>query len=91
MKLDSLISNMRCVVTWSKEYRPLDMYFTWFACVQSVTATLQLEQRYSYINITVTVTTQNPPRGTFLEKFSTVGDLYFHLFKWGKITTWQEV
>ena len=29
--------------------------------------------------------------GTFLEKFSTVGNWYFHLFKWGKITTWQEV
>ena len=34
---------------------------------------------------------QNPPRGTFGEKFSTVGNWYFHLFKWGKITTWQEV
>ena len=33
------------------------------------------------------------PRGTFGEKFSTVGNWYFHLFdfKWGKITTWQEV
>ena len=24
-------------------------------------------------------------------KISTVGNWYFHLFKWGKITTWQEV
>ena len=37
------------------------------------------------------LTTSNPPRGTFLEKFSTVGNWYFNLFKWGKITTWQEV
>ena len=27
----------------------------------------------------------------FLEKFSTVGNWYYHLFKWGKITTWQDV
>ena len=26
-----------------------------------------------------------------LKKFSTVGNWYFHLFKWGKITTWPEV
>ena len=30
-------------------------------------------------------------RGTFLERFGTVVNWYFHLFKWGKITTWQEV
>ena len=35
---------------------------------------------------TLTLTTPNPPRGTLLEKFSTVGNWYFHLFKWGKIT-----
>ena len=29
--------------------------------------------------------------GTFGEKYSTVGNWYFYLFKWGKITTWQEV
>ena len=29
--------------------------------------------------------------GTLLEKFSAVGNWYFYLFKWGKITTWQEV
>ena len=34
---------------------------------------------------------QNPQRGTFLTKISTVGNWYFHLFKWDKITTWQEV
>ena len=38
-----------------------------------------------------TQTTPNPPRGTVLGKFSTVGNMYFHLFKWGKITTRQEV
>ena len=32
-----------------------------------------------------------PPKDTFLEKFSNVGNWYFHRFKWGKITTWQEV
>ena len=30
-------------------------------------------------------------KGHFLEKISTVGNWYVHLFKWGKITTWQEV
>ena len=34
---------------------------------------------------------QNPPSGTFFDKFSTVGNWYCPLFKWGKITTWQEV
>ena len=41
-----------------------------------------------------TLTTPNPPKsskGHFLEKLSAVGNWYFHLFKWGKITTWQEV
>ena len=32
-----------------------------------------------------------PPWATFLETFSAVGNWYFHLFKWGKITPWQEV
>ena len=27
----------------------------------------------------------------FLKEISTVGNWYFHLFKWGKNTTWQEV
>ena len=30
----------------------------------------------------ITQILQNPLRGTFLEKFSTVGNWYFHLFKW---------
>ena len=38
---------------------------------------------------------QIPPKSSkghfFFEKISTVGNWYFHLFKWGKITTWQEV
>ena len=27
----------------------------------------------------------------FLETVSTVGNWYFNLFKWGRITTWEEV
>ena len=39
------------------------------------------------------IKTLNPPRGTcFGKKFSTVGNSgTFNLFKWSKITTWQEV
>ena len=37
-----------------------------------------------------TLTTPNLQK-KYLKKFSTVGNCYFHLFKWGKITTWQEV
>ena len=52
---------------------------------------------YKFVRLTfkvLTRTTPNPPKsskGHFLEKFSTVVNWYFHLFKWGKITTWQEV
>ena len=44
---------------------------------------------------TITLTTPNPSKSSqgalFLETFSAVGNWYLHLFKWGKITTWQEV
>ena len=44
---------------------------------------------YECILKSLTLTT---PRDTFfLKKISPVGNWYFHLFKWGKITTWQEV
>ena len=34
--------------------------------------------------VTLSITTPKSP-------MSTAGDWYFHLFRWGKITTWQEV
>ena len=39
----------------------------------------------------LTLTTPKSSKGHFLEKFSTVGKWYFHLFKWGKTSTWQDV
>ena len=47
--------------------------------------------KFVIVLYSLTLTTPNPPRVTFLETFSNVRNWYFHLFKWGKITTWQEV
>ena len=35
------------------------------------------------------LTTPNPPRGTLFGKKTQ--HCYFHLYKWGKITTWPQV